>query len=527
MRSSQSTALPGPHQSVFQPQLLLQALSHSLDRTVLHCADGSALTARDLRDETSRYCQAMTELGLKSGARIGILSGNRAGVLHITHAALFNQYVFVALHPMGSLDDHLYMIEDSGIELLIYDPGSFEKRATEIAERLPKVRLCALGNGASGRDLAALARAQSPLPLRAPDLRGDEVFRLSYSGGTTGKPKAIIGTHIYYASMLQILMSEWEWPREIRMLICAPLSHSGTPLFLPSLVRGGSAFVMSSFDPLKVLEAVQTHRITCTLLVPTMIYALLDHPRFSEFDLSSLETIFYGASAMSPSRLREGIDKLGPVFFQFYGQAEAPMSVTVLRRHEHDPDNPLRLASCGRPVPWVQVALLDSEMREVPEGAPGEICVRGPLVMTGYLNKPELTAEALAGGWLHTGDIAVRDDEGFLRIVDRKKDMIITGGFNVYPREVEDALSQHESVAQCAVIGVPDPRWGEAVKAVVVLRPGAAPCAEDLIALVRDKKGAVQAPKSVEFVDALPLTAVGKPDKKALRTRYASGSHPS
>jgi len=271
-----------------------------------------------------------------------------------------------------------------------------------------------------------------------------------------------------------------------------------------------------------VLEAIQTHRINCLLLVPTMIYALLNHPRLAEYDLSSLETIFYGASAMSPARLREAIQKLGPIFFQFYGQVEAPMSISVLRRREHDIDDPLRLASCGRPVPWVRVALLNESLEEVAAGEPGEICVRGPLVMSGYFNRPEQTAEAFSGGWLHTGDVAVRDAGGFLRIVDRKKDMIISGGFNVYPREIEDAMTAHPAVLNCAVIGVPDEHWGEAVKAIVVLRDGVVASVDELREFVKSRKGSHQTPKSIEFVSAIPLTAVGKPDKKLLRAQYSS-----
>ncbi|HVW32226.1 MAG TPA: AMP-binding protein, partial [Acidimicrobiia bacterium] len=211
---------------------------------------------------------------------------------------------------------------------------------------------------------------------------------------------------------------------------------------------------------------------------------------------------------------------LGPVFFQFYGQAECPMTVSVLRPHEHDVDRPDRLASCGRPVPWLDVALLDDAGAPVTPGDPGEICVRGPLVMQEYHHQPELTAEALRGGWLHTGDVARTDDEGYLTIVDRKKDIIVSGGFNVYPREVEDVLSAHPAVAAVAVIGVPDPQWGEAVKAVVVRRPGTAVGGDELIALVRDRKGRVNAPKSVDFVDEIPLSPLGKPDKKALRAPY-------
>jgi fatty-acyl-CoA synthase len=216
--------------------------------------------------------------------------------------------------------------------------------------------------------------------------------------------------------------------------------------------------------------------------------------------------------------------RFGPVFMQLYGQSEAPNCVTTLRRAEHDPAYPERLASCGMPSAGVQVKLLDDDGHEVPVGEVGEICCRGPLVMAGYWNKPEETEKAFRHGWLHTGDLARRDADGYLYIVDRSKDMIISGGFNVFPREVEDVLTRHPDVAAAAVIGVPDPKWGEAVKAVVVLRPGATPNAEALIALVRDAKGVVQAPKSVDFTDALPVTGLGKPDKKAIRAQYWGGS---
>ena len=199
------------------------------------------------------------------------------------------------------------------------------------------------------------------------------------------------------------------------------------------------------------------------------------------------------------------------------------MVLANLRRDDHDLSNPRRLSSCGRPSPWVHMALLNSDGEPVPNGEPGEICVRGPLVMKGYKDMPEETAAAFAGGWLHTGDVGKLDEEGFLYIVDRTKDMIVSGGFNVFPREVEDVLAAHKAVAQVAVIGIPDEQWGEAVKAVVVLRPGAdqaAKLVEELQALVKQAKGSVQAPKSIDFVDAIPVTPVGKPDKKALRARY-------
>ena len=320
--------------------------------------------------------------------------------------------------------------------------------------------------------------------------------------------------------MAQIMVSEWQWPDEVRHLVCTPLSHAGSSLFVPVLLRGGSMVVLPGFDAGAVLDAIERHGITTTMLVPSMIYALLDHPRFAETDLSSLQTIYYGASPISPTRLREAISKLGPIFFQFYGQTECPQTVCVLRKEEHDPDDLDRLASCGRPVPWVRVSLLDDDGHEVPTGQPGELCVRGPLVMKGYWNKPTETSRALDGDWLHTGDVARQDENGFLTIVDRKKDMIISGGFNVFPREVEDVISSHPSVATVAVVGTPDDKWGEAVTAVIVLRKGATLNVDDLIALVKEKKGSHHAPKSVEIVESIPMSPLGKPDKKALRARY-------
>jgi len=356
--------------------------------------------------------------------------------------------------------------------------------------------------------------------LIAPQVGPHDVVRLGYSGGTTGKPKALASVHRTAVVTLSIMMSDWEWPNPPRVLSCTPLSHAGAALFMPTLLKRGTMLVLPAFEPVAVMQAIAEHRINCVMLVPTMIYALLDHPRFGEFDLSSLETVFYGASAISPARLKEAIERIGPVFFQFYGQAEAPMSITLMRKSEHDVNDMRRLASCGRPVPWLHVALLDAALRPVPDGEPGEICVRGPLVMDGYRDNPQLTAEAFTGDWLHTGDVAVRDPDGFLRIIDRTKDMIVTGGFNVYPREIEDILGQHPAVSQSAVIGVPHPRWGEAVKALIVLRAGQTATAEELTAMVAARKGSFQAPKAVEFIEAIPQTAVGKPDKKILRARY-------
>jgi fatty-acyl-CoA synthase len=323
--------------------------------------------------------------------------------------------------------------------------------------------------------------------------------------------------------MTQIQLAEWEFPEDLRMLIATPLSHAAAAFFIPVLQKGGAFYVMQGFSPDGFFDMVEQHRITATMLVPVMLYFLLDSPRAKTADMSSMESIFYGASPMSPARLQQGIELWGHVFYQFFGQSEAPMVLANMRRAEHDLSKPERLSACGRPSPWVHLALLDPEGNPVASGEPGEICVRGPLVMSGYKDMPEATAEAFAGGWLHTGDIGRLDEEGFLYIVDRTKDMIVTGGFNVFPREVEDVLSRHEAVQQVVVIGVPDEQWGEAVKAVIVVKSGAT-ADQALVATLQDAvkqaKGSVQAPKSIDFVAGIPLTPVGKPDKKAVRALY-------
>jgi len=513
------------HREPLAGDILLDSLATYPDRVAVHVTgpDGdSELTYAEVRDEVSRYAQAYASVGLGVGSPVAMLSGNRHEVLIAQSTNLITGVRFAALHPMGSLDDHVYVMEDAGIETLIYDPRLYEQRAADLRKRVPGLKtLLSLGPTEHGVDLTAVAADFEPGPLAAHTADPSSTASLAYTGGTTGKSKGVMLSYSGGASLLSIQRTEWEWPEEIRFLVCAPLSHAGGAFWNPTSMAGGSMVVLPRFEPEAVLAAIEKYRITATMLVPTMIYALLDHPKFDDYDLSSLETVFYGASAISPTRLTEAIERIGPKFFQFYGQAECPMSIAVLRRGDHDPSKPERLASCGRPVPWVHVALLDDAGRPVEPGAPGEICVRGPLVMQGYLNKPEQTAEATEHGWLHTGDVGRFDDEGFLYIVDRKKDMVVTGGFNVFPREVEDVISTHPAVASVAVIGVPDEKWGEAVKAVVVPRAGATVEVEELRDLVRDRKGAVYTPKTVDFVESIPVSPLGKPDKKALRAQYA------
>jgi fatty-acyl-CoA synthase len=510
------------YQPVLATNLVAHALNRDPERVVMVLSDGTTQSAGELRDSIGRFAQAFAALSPKP-IRAAVIAKNRVEVPAVMNGLSFADIVATSLHPMGAIEDYLYVIEDAEIDLLVYDADHFEAVAAELKVRAPRLKhFVAIGQAGVGDSLEQLASAYAAGPLVAPPAEPNTLTRIAYSGGTTGKPKGIMMTHRSMVTSTMIQMTEWEWPAEIRHLICAPLSHAGAAVLTTILLKGGSMVVAPGFEPVAFMQTVEQHRITSVLMVPTMVLALLDHPRFGEFDLSSLEVIFYGASAFPAARLQDAIAKLGPIFFQFYGQSEAPMSISVMRRADHVSDDPLRLASCGRPTALVRVALMDDDTKPVPDGQPGEICVQGPLLMAGYLNKPEETEAAFAGGWLHTGDVAIRSPDGFLRIVDRKKDMIVTGGFNVFAREVEDVISTHAGVRHVAVIGVPDAKWGEAVKAVVVVVPGCAVTADELIALVRSVKGAVQAPKTVDFVEAIPLSPLGKPDKKALRVRFAA-----
>jgi acyl-CoA synthetase (AMP-forming)/AMP-acid ligase II len=310
-------------------------------------------------------------------------------------------------------------------------------------------------------------------------------------------------------------------------LMAAPMTHTAGMAALPCTARGGTVIVLTKPDPALMLASIAKHRVTEIFLPPTVIYRLLDIPSIRQCDFSSLRYLLYGAAPMSVEKLKQAIDVFGPVMMGGYGQTEAPGTISFLRPEEHFVDGKLapdeRLSSVGRPSPMVRVEIFDDDSRPVAPGETGEICVRGDLVMKGYYKDPGKTAETIVDGWLHTGDVGHLDAEGYLHITDRKKDMIISGGFNVYPSEVEQVIWAHPAVQDCAVIGVPDDKWGEAVKAVVELNAGQAVTAEELIALCKDKLGSVKTPKSIDFIGALPRSTAGKVLKKELRKSYWAG----
>jgi fatty-acyl-CoA synthase len=486
--------------------------------------DGVELTYRQVEDALARWVSVLRQRGLGPGEGVGLLSANRAEAWLAQIAPALAGGRYTALHPLGSLADHLHACNEAELRFLFVDPAFAERAAHLLEESATVEAVFTFGPADIGQDIHELAaKTQVSGPLDSGPHDADDIGYLLYTGGTTGVPKAAmlseraVVAH-YYGTALG-----WDLPERPRYLAVGPISHAAGMLIMPTLLSGGTVVLQRRFDPAAWLQAVAAEHVNVTLLVPTMIYALLDHPQLESTDLSALEAVMYGASPISPARLAEAIERIGPVFCQLYGQTESAGQGTSLWRAEHDPSDVRRLTSCGRVMPFTRVTVLDDDGQPVPDGTPGELCIQGPSVMQGYWKQPELTASTLAGGWLHTGDMGVRDEDGLFYIVDRKKDMIISGGFNVFPREVEDVLADHPALSAVAVIGVPDEKWGEAVTALVVLRPGAHVDPAELIGLVRERKGPVYAPKTVEFLETLPLTPVGKADKKALRARYWKG----
>jgi fatty-acyl-CoA synthase len=496
--------------------LIVDALTRHHDHTAFIQGDDH-ISYAEAADRTSRIRAVLEARGSAKGACIGVLSPSTPVVWMIQAGICLSGAMYTGLHPLGSVDDHVDLCQDAEVDILIVHP-KFADVGEQVVARATNVKhLLTLGTAVGGEDLLALSTEALPEPLSRGPADEEDIAWLQYTGGTTGRPKAAMISHRAMVQEVFSLTASWRLPLDPRTLIATPITHAGVLPILPTLLRGGTVVLQASFDPEGWLAAVQTHRINYVFTIPTLLYALLDHGGLDRFDLSSLETVVYGASPMSPSRIDEAQRAFGPTLLQGYGQTECVGMATCLLPSEHDAAN---RTSCGRAVAGALVEVLDEDGHPVPTGTVGEICVRSRSVMSGYWKRPAETADVLRNGWLRTGDMAYRNEAGYFHIVDRKKDMVISGGFNVYPREIEDVLADDPAVSMAAVIGVPDPKWGEAVKAFVVPRPGATLDTDALIASVRQRKGPHHAPKSIEVVDQLPMTKVGKIDKKVLRATY-------
>lgn len=501
-------------------RLIISSLNRYSDRAAFIYGK-KTYSYEETRDSVSLACEGLKELRVCKGDAIVQLSKNHPRQWFVMAAAYLKGFRSVTLHALSSVDDHVYVINNCEAKVAIFGP-EFVELIPQLKERCPSVEYWAAHEDSSVTDNFWETCSQRTAGPLTDETIPSDIIRLAYTGGTTGLPKGVelSSQALLYQAMLSLI--EKDWP-ECPSIVCpAPISHGAGGAIIPVLARGGTIILLNRFTADAVIDVIEDLRASVLHLVPTMLYALLDHPRTLKADFSSLATIMYGASPISPDRLQEAIDRFGYILSQGYGQTEAPSSITVLRKSDHKSSDPKRLSSCGRAYPGIQVEVLDEKCSKVPDGNIGEICVRGPILMSGYWRLPEQTAEAFRGGWLHTGDMGYRDNKGFFYIVDRKKDMIISGGFNIYPKEIEDVISAHPAVSAAVIIGVPDRKWGEAVKAFVVVRDGFELTEEALIAFVKDRKGSLHTPKTVKFIDSLPLTAVGKPDKAALLRIHSS-----
>jgi acyl-CoA synthetase (AMP-forming)/AMP-acid ligase II len=503
-------------------ELFGRAVAHHADRVAVVHGD-RRVTYRALGEQVHRLANALLGLGLRRGDRVALLMWNCAEYVACDLAVAAAGLVKVPLNHLLTGDEVRFRLQDSEAAAVVCD-AHFAPLVAELAADCPALRHRIRIGGPDGacagyEDLLARGAPRPPgVPVGPDDLVG-----IMYTGGTTGRSKGVEHTHrsvvaIGYSELVEL---DIRWGEV--MLQMAPLPHATQFLLLPGFLRGGTHVVMRKFDPEEMLRLVARERVTWTFLVPTMIYVLLDDPAVRAYGRGALRTVAYGAAPMSPDKLEQAMERLGPVFLQLYSQMEVANQTTTLTKEDHvealaGPRH--RLASCGRPIAMAQVRLVDAGDRDVPAGEPGEIVTRGPHMMRGYWRRPEETAATMRGGWIHTGDVARRDPDGFVYIVDRAKDMIITGGMNVYSVEVENALMEHPGVREACVIGTPDEKWGEAVRAFVVPRePGAVDPAA-LAAFCARRLAAYSRPKAIELVAEIPKTPYGKMDKKAIRRRY-------
>jgi fatty-acyl-CoA synthase len=474
------------------------------------------LTYGDVVDHSHAVAAALARAGVRAGDKVAVLSGNDPVAFATVFGIARRGAVWVPINPRNAEAENRELLELFDCVALFHAPA-YADLVGRIAPELPQLHTVV--------PLAELDAWLTPGGREHPDhdwaTPPDDTVMIVGTGGTTGRPKGVRLSDRTIETMTAIVLMSYPFTGRPVYLAMAPLTHAAGVLCFPVMALGGQIVVMPAPDAGAFLANVERHRVTHTFLPPTVIYQLLGHDDLPRADLSSLECFWYGAAPMSPARLEQALTAIGPVMAQLFGQSEAPMMVSTMAPADHfRPDGTIaheRLASAGRPSPLVTVAIMDDGGRVLPAGERGEIVVRGSLVMTGYYRNPEATAEASRFGWHHTGDIGYLDEDGYLFIVDRAKDMIITGGFNVYSAEVEQALMTHLDVRDCGVVGLPDDKWGERVVAVVQLLPDSTADEPELITWVKARIGSVKAPKQVLIWPDLPRSTVGKVLKTAIK----------
>jgi fatty-acyl-CoA synthase len=498
-------------------ELIRRGACYFAGRTAVLFEDKS-LTFAEVDELSNRFAHVLASNGIGRGGRLAILANNSIYSMPVDFACVKAGAARTPLNARLSTEEHEHMLRETGARVVIYD-AELGERAEALAARVDGVKMLGLGSNRCGPDLlleAASAPSTDPLTPAGPD----DVILTIFTSGTTGRLKAAEHTQETYAAVSNnTSMNMPEVGPDDVMLHAASLFHASGCFVLPYWMKGATTAVLGRFEPGEFLNAIARWRVTSLHLVPTMLAILLAQPDIEKADFSSVKTIFYGASPMPLPVIKRALELWGPRFIQYYGQTEAPLFITRLDQDDHvRAGADQRLLACGRPSVDCEIRLVDDKGDDVPAGEQGEIALRAPFAMKGYFNAPDLNAAMfIEGGWLRTRDVGRFDDEGYLYLVDRTSDMIITGGYNVYPREVEDALMAHPAVFECAVVGAPHEKWVEAVTAFVVLRSGAGTSEDELIEFTRGRLASYKVPKSVRFIDQIPKSAVGKLLRRALR----------
>ncbi|GHF36575.1 AMP-binding protein [Streptomyces morookaense] len=512
-----------PGEFVTYADAILAALAAGDDpgRTVLTASDGRRIAAGEFREGVLRMAWDLTGRGVGRGTVVGLLTGNTAEALAGRYAANLTGACVTSLYEGMAPVTLARIVESVEAAVLLVDATRYED-AKELLPLIPGLTVLTLGPGPFGEDLQASSARYEPRPFVCP-AGPEDIWSIRHTGGTTGIPKGIPMAHGPYAASLGRPVGDAGASDEPhRYLACTPLAHLAGVFTDITLRHGGSVVLQHSFDPGDVLAAIEREHITDVFVLPPLLHQLLDHPNLAATDHSGLRRIAYGGCAASPARLRQATEVFGPVLYGAYGQSEA-LTITVATPDDHAVTGRDGRITTGRPLPGVELAIRDAAGRTLPPGEEGEIHVRSAGMMRGYWKQPELTAEMFRDGWLRTGDVGYLDENGYLFIVDRIKDMIIVVGGHVYPAELEEVILEHPDVARCAVFGIRDDDADEQVHVAVVPVAGRRPGTDGLREFVTARKGPMYAPKAVHLVPEIPLTSVGKPDRKRLQATF-SGS---
>ncbi len=496
--------------------------AHQGDKVAI-AFEGHDLTYAEMDRRSDQVAGMLQQAGVKPSDRVAWLGRASEAWFEIFFGVAKARACFAPINTRLAIPEVAFILKDSGADLFFVSPEFYAAAEAIVAEIDRPIRVIGVGDAHPEFGEYAALRDAAPVAILTPPDADDDVLQL-YTSGTTGLPKGVRLSNRNYSAFLELRhqVEGFSYGADDTVLILMPMFHvAGTNISFAGLASGGRILLQADFVPPNVLQAMAAERVAHVFLAPVMINALLQTPGVEATDFSSLKSVSYGASPISEAVLAKATEAFGCGFIQFYGMTETTGAGTTLAPGDHQGE---LLRACGRSWATLETRIADEDGNEVAVGEIGEIEIRGPIIMAGYWNRPEATAETIrADGWLRTGDAGYMNADGYFFVHDRVKDMIVSGGENVYPAEVENAILGCPGVADAAVIGVPDERWGEAVKAIVVAVPGAQPSAADIITWARTRIAGFKAPKSVEFIDALPRNPSGKVLRRELRKPYWEG----